>query len=59
MVMAAQQLSLPCAMSTTVRLPVQWQNTNPAQFISEIDNKTVPKSKIKARCVGNTPNTLM
>ena len=59
MVIAAQQLSLPCAMSTIVRLPVQWQNTKPAQFISEIDTKTVPVFKIKAQCAGNTPNTLI
>ena len=37
--------------------PVQWQYTKPAQINSGTDSKTVPTSKIKGQCAGNTPNT--
>ena len=48
--------SLPCVLSNTARLLVQWQHTIPAQLNGETDNKTVPASKTKGKRAGNTPN---
>ena len=45
--------------SNTARLLVQWQHTKPAQLNSGTDTKTVPASKTKGKCAGNTPNTLI
>ena len=41
-------------LSNTARLPVQWQYTKPVQINSWTNSKTVPTSKIKSQCVGNT-----
>ena len=47
-------------LSNTARLLVQWQHTKPAQLLNRgTDTKTVPASKTKGKCAGNTPNTLI
>ena len=38
---------------------MQRQYTKPAQINSGTDSKTVPASKVKAQCTGNTPDTLI
>ena len=38
---------------------MQWQHTKPAQLNGGTDTKTVPASKIKGKCAGNTPETLI
>ena len=53
----AAPLSLPCVLSNTAHLSVQWQYTKPAQINGGTDTKTVPASKTKGQCAGNTPNT--
>mgnify|MGYP001799878469 CR=1 FL=1 len=66
MVVAVQQpladytamFTFPCVLLNTAHLPVQWQYSKPAQINSGTDSKTVPASKIKGQCAGNTPNTL-
>ena len=40
-------------------IPVQWQNTKPAQINDGTDTKTEPASKIKGQCAWLTPNTLI
>ena len=50
-------LSLPCALSNTAHLPAQRQHKKPAQLNGGMDTKTVPASKTKGKCAGNTPNT--
>ena len=52
-------LSLPCVLSNTAYLPVQWKHTKPAQLKGGMDTETVPASKTKSKCAGNTPNTLI
>ena len=50
---------LPCVLSNTAHLPVPWKFTKPAQINGGTDTKTVPASKTKGQCAGNTPNTLI
>ena len=45
-------LSLPCVLSNTARLLVQWQYTKPARHNGGTDTKTVPASKTKGKCAG-------
>ena len=52
-------ISLPGVLSNTAHLPVQWQYTKPAHTIDGTETKTVPASKTKGKCAGNTPNTLI
>mgnify|MGYP001798058788 CR=1 FL=1 len=65
MVVAVQQPLAECTfiftvvLSNTAHLPVQWQYTKPTQINCGVDSKTVPASKIKGQCAGNTPNTLI
>ena len=66
MVVAVQQPSAErtaiftvCVLSITAHLPEQWQYTKPAQLNGVTDSKTVPASKIKGQCTGNTTNTLI
>ena len=51
-------LFLPCVLSNTAHLPVQWQHTKPAQLNGWTDTK-IPASKTKGKYAGNTPNTLI